>query len=63
NTHQLLSLTDGRTIAYTSVGTASSSRLVMFIHAVFGIGTATSPLSPALVEKDVHFVAPALQGW
>ena len=60
---QLLPLPDGRTLAYASTGTTSSSSIVIFFHGVFGIGTATSPLSPALVEKDVHFVAPTLPGW
>ena len=60
---QLLPLPDGRTLAYASTGTASSSRVVIFFHGVFGVGTATNPLSPIFIEKGVHFIAPTLPGW
>lgn len=33
------------------------------ISGVFGVGTATDPLSPALLERGVHFVVPTLASW
>ncbi|KAF4619294.1 hypothetical protein D9613_005515 [Agrocybe pediades] len=57
-----LELSDGRTLAYVDIGDPSSSRLVIFFHGVFGVGTAPT-LQPFLQEKNVHYVAPTLPGW
>jgi len=59
---KLLNLNEGRTLAYSENGNASSSTVVIFFHGVFGIGDA-SKLSRTLVAKNVHYVAPTLPGW
>jgi len=64
SSEKYLTLPDGRTLAYAEQGNTSSSVLVLFFHGVFGIGSASrGPLSPILVEKDVHLVVPTLPGW
>lgn len=60
---QLLSFPDGRVLAYASAGSTTSSCVVIFFHGAFGVGAAANPLSPALTEKNVHFIAPTLPGW
>lgn len=57
-----LALNGGRSIAYAEAGDLNSNTLVIFFHGVFAIGNA-SRLSPVLVEKAVHFLAPTLPGW
>ncbi|TCD66940.1 hypothetical protein EIP91_000718 [Steccherinum ochraceum] len=59
---QYLSMPSGRTLAYAHGGAPASTDVVIFLHGVFGVGEATT-LSPALVERGVHFVAPTLPGW
>ncbi|KAJ7167342.1 Alpha/Beta hydrolase protein [Mycena crocata] len=58
-----LTLSDGRTLAYQDVGDPSSSFVVLFLHGVFGIGSAPKILSPALVENKAHHITPTLAGW
>ncbi|KAF8196880.1 Alpha/Beta hydrolase protein [Mycena galopus ATCC 62051] len=58
-----LALADGRTLAYEDIGNPSSSLVVIFLHGAFGIGTAPTTLSPILVQKRVHYIAPTLAGW
>ncbi|EKM59404.1 uncharacterized protein PHACADRAFT_249870 [Phanerochaete carnosa HHB-10118-sp] len=62
NEHALL-LPEGRTIAYSTAGDASSTDVVIFFHGVFGVGAAPALLPLALVERKVHYVAPTLPGW
>ncbi|KAF8631209.1 hypothetical protein AX15_002540 [Amanita polypyramis BW_CC] len=57
-----LVLPDGRTLAYADNGNTSSSTVVLYLHGVFSVGDA-SRLSPTLVQRNVHFVAPSLHGW
>ncbi|PFH52531.1 hypothetical protein AMATHDRAFT_139589 [Amanita thiersii Skay4041] len=57
-----LTLPDARILAYADNGNTSSSIVVLYLHGVFTVGDA-SRLSPALLEKNVHFVAPTLPGW
>ncbi|KAK0190856.1 Alpha/Beta hydrolase protein [Armillaria mellea] len=57
-----LALPSGRTLAYADNGNTSSSTLILFLHGAFSVGDA-SRLSPILVEKNVHFIAPSLPGW
>ncbi|KAF8903625.1 Alpha/Beta hydrolase protein [Mucidula mucida] len=57
-----LALPDGRTLAYADNGNTSSSTVILYLHGAFGVGDA-SRLSPTLLEKNVHFVAPSLPGW
>ena len=59
----LLSLPGGRIVAYSTAGDASSTDVVIFFHGVFGVGTAPTTLSPALIERKIHYVAPTLPGW
>ncbi|KAF7375765.1 AB hydrolase-1 domain-containing protein [Mycena sanguinolenta] len=58
-----LTLADGRTLAYADAGDPSSSVVVIFLHGVFGTGSAPLSLSPALVEKNAHQIVPTLAGW
>lgn len=60
---QLLALPHDRTLAYATSGDPTSTNVVLFFHGVFGVGTAADPLSPALLERGVHFVAPTLPSW
>ncbi|CAA7259547.1 unnamed protein product [Cyclocybe aegerita] len=55
-------LPDGRTLAYSESGDASSTTLIIFFHGAFGVGNASNP-PRVLVEGDFHFVAPTLPGW
>lgn len=57
-----LYLPGGRTLAYADNGNTSSSTIVLFFHGAFAVGDA-SRLSPSLLEKNVHFIAPSLPGW
>ncbi|KAJ7512789.1 hypothetical protein B0H11DRAFT_2213352 [Mycena galericulata] len=50
-------------LSYEDTGDASSSIVVIFFHGVFSVGSAPIVLSPVLVEKKVHYVAPTLTGW
>jgi pimeloyl-ACP methyl ester carboxylesterase len=59
---KLLALPDGRTLAYSEAGNASSSTVVIYLHGAFTVGDAKRP-SPIILEKGVHFVAPTLPGW
>ncbi|KAF7360275.1 AB hydrolase-1 domain-containing protein [Mycena venus] len=62
-TEKYLTLSDGRTLAYEDVGDPSSSLLVIFLHGVFGVGTAPVVLSPVFIEKRAHHITPTLAGW
>lgn len=57
-----LILPDGRTLAYADNGNTSSTTVILYFHGAFSVGDA-SRLSPTLLQKNVHFVAPSLQGW
>ncbi len=57
-----LILPDGRTLAYADNGNTSSTTLILYLHGAFSVGDA-SRLSPTLVQRNVHFVAPSLHGW
>lgn len=59
---KLLVLPDGRTLAYSDAGNASSSTLVIYLHGMFTVGDAKRP-PPVMLEKGAHFVAPTLPGW
>ncbi|TFK74637.1 alpha/beta-hydrolase [Pluteus cervinus] len=61
-TETLLSLPEGRTLAYDTAGDSNSLTLVLFFHGVFGVGNA-SYLSKTLQAKGVHYVTPTLPGW
>ncbi|KAJ6485772.1 Alpha/Beta hydrolase protein [Mycena sanguinolenta] len=58
-----LTLADGRTLAYAEAGNPSSSLVIIFLHGVFGTGSAPLSLSPALVERNAHHIVPTLAGW
>lgn len=55
-------LPDGRTLAYSDTGKPTSSCLVIFFHGAFNVGKAHRT-SQALVDQDVHYVAPTLAAW
>ncbi|KAF8897390.1 Alpha/Beta hydrolase protein [Infundibulicybe gibba] len=57
-----LQLPNGRTLAYSENGDASSPIVVMFLHGLFGVGDA-SRYSRVLKEKNVHLINPTLPGW
>ncbi|KAG7449341.1 alpha/beta-hydrolase [Guyanagaster necrorhizus] len=57
-----LPLSGGRSLAYADNGNTSSSTLILFLHGAFSVGDA-SRLSPILVGKNIHFIAPSLPGW
>jgi pimeloyl-ACP methyl ester carboxylesterase len=57
-----ISLPDGRILAYADNGNTSSSTVVLYFHGAFSVGDA-SRLSPTLMQKNVHFIAPSLHGW
>ncbi|KAK2466368.1 hypothetical protein APHAL10511_002010 [Amanita phalloides] len=57
-----LTLPDGRVLAYADNGNTSSSTVILYLHGAFNVGDA-SRLSPTLVQRNVHFVAPSLHGW
>jgi pimeloyl-ACP methyl ester carboxylesterase len=59
---KFLALPGGRTLAYAEAGNASSSTVVLYLHGAFTVGDAKR-LSPVILEKGVHFVAPTLPGW
>ncbi|KAG2146689.1 Alpha/Beta hydrolase protein [Suillus clintonianus] len=59
---QFLPLRDGRTLAYTEAGNLSSKTVVLFLHGFFTVGNA-SQMSPVLLNKNVHVIAPTLPGW
>ena len=56
-----LELSDGRTLAYAESGNSSSSNLVIYMHGMFTVGSASN--SKVLMEKDVHYISPTLPGW
>ncbi|KAK7688541.1 hypothetical protein QCA50_008079 [Cerrena zonata] len=56
---EFLDLDGNRLLAYAHKGNPSSNDVIVFFHGVFGIGR----VSPALFEKDVHYLAPTLPGW
>ncbi|KAJ6629136.1 Alpha/Beta hydrolase protein [Mycena sp. CBHHK59/15] len=59
-----LALPGGRTLAYADSGNTSSSRVILFLHGAFAVGTAHWPApSPVLSQQNVHYVAPSLPGW
>ncbi|KAG5643774.1 hypothetical protein DXG03_009653 [Asterophora parasitica] len=57
-----LVLPDGRTLAFADNGNTSSSSIVLFFHGAFSVGDA-SRLPHALLDRNVHFIAPTLPGW
>ncbi|KAK0464497.1 Alpha/Beta hydrolase protein [Desarmillaria tabescens] len=59
---KLLTLSDGRTLAYADNGDPASSVVVVFFHGTCGIGRA-SRMSSALRDLGVHYVTPTLPGW
>jgi hypothetical protein len=59
---KLLVLPDGRTLAYSDAGNASSSTLVIYLHGMFTVGDAKRP-PPVMLEKGAHFVAPTDASW
>jgi pimeloyl-ACP methyl ester carboxylesterase len=59
---KILSLRDGRQLAYSENGNPSSSTLILFFHGLFGVGRADR-LSPVFLELNVHFVAPTIPGF
>ncbi|KAF9055098.1 alpha/beta-hydrolase [Hymenopellis radicata] len=58
----LLTLSDGRTLAYAHNGNPASSLVVVFLHGFMGVGRARR-LSPIFKAHDVHNIAPTLSGW
>ncbi|KAF9076004.1 Alpha/Beta hydrolase protein [Rhodocollybia butyracea] len=59
---KILSLRDGRQLAYSENGNPTSSTMVIFFHGVFGVGVADLIL-PTFKNMDIHFVAPTIPGW
>lgn len=59
---KLLDLPGGRTLAYAEAGNTSSSTVILYLHGAFTVGVARR-LSPAILEKGAHYIAPTLPGW
>ncbi|KAL0571796.1 hypothetical protein V5O48_010170 [Marasmius crinis-equi] len=59
---KLLTLPDGRTLAYDDNGDRSSSTMIVFLHGLFGIGRADRVLEP-FRDKGYHIVNPTLPGF
>ncbi|KAI0671498.1 Alpha/Beta hydrolase protein [Trametes maxima] len=61
---QLLSLPDGRTLAYEHSGPPDSNLVFIWYHGLFSVGDATVPLNPGPVQRrNAHYVSPTLPGW
>ncbi|KAF8915902.1 Alpha/Beta hydrolase protein [Mucidula mucida] len=58
----LLTLSDGRTLAYAHNGNPASSLVVIFLHGFMGVGRAKR-LSAIFKAHDAHYIAPTLSGW
>ncbi len=58
----LLTLSDGRTLAYAHNGNPASSLVVVFLHGFMGVGRAKR-LSAIFKAHDAHYIAPTLSGW
>ena len=59
---KFLTLSDGRTLAYSDNGDPTSSTMVIFLHGLFGVGRANHLLG-ILKEKGYHIVNPTLPGF
>ncbi|THV08707.1 alpha/beta-hydrolase [Dendrothele bispora CBS 962.96] len=59
---KLLTLSDGRVLAYAENGNIRSSTMVMFLHGLFGVGRCDR-VSAGLRRLDVHVVNPTLPGF
>ena len=57
-----LALPGGRTLAYATSGSASSTTVLLYLHGAFTVGE-TSRVSRTLASKNVHHVCPTLPGW
>ena len=54
---RLLSLPDGRILAYGHAGTSTSSTIVILFSGTLSVGSASRP-NPVLLSKSIHFIAP-----
>ncbi|KAL0068886.1 hypothetical protein AAF712_004217 [Marasmius tenuissimus] len=59
---KFLTLSDGRTLAYSDNGDRTSSTMVIFLHGLFGVGRADHVLG-VFKEKKYHIVNPTLPGF
>jgi hypothetical protein len=59
---QILALPGGRQLAYEHNGTPTSTKVVIFLHGMFSIGTADY-LLPIVRDEGMHYIAPTLPGW
>ncbi|TFK55821.1 hypothetical protein OE88DRAFT_1652310 [Heliocybe sulcata] len=57
-----LDVSDGCTIEYADNGNPASNTVVLFLTGAFGIADA-SDASPALRERDIHFISMTFPGW
>ncbi|KAF8074874.1 Alpha/Beta hydrolase protein [Lyophyllum atratum] len=62
STEKLLTLPDGRTLAYDDGGNPDSSVVVVFLTGILSIGKVTR-IPPALQAKGAHYIAPTLPGY
>jgi hypothetical protein len=59
---QILTLPGGRQLAYEHNGSPNSTKVVIFFHGIFSIGTADY-LLPVVRDREMHSIAPTLPGW
>ncbi|KAI0927447.1 hypothetical protein AcV5_007989 [Taiwanofungus camphoratus] len=59
---KFLPLAGGRTLAYADAGDPSSSMIVLRLHPFMSVGSITR-MSPILLKRGVHYIAPTLPGW
>lgn len=59
----LLSLRDGRRMAFSSGGDLASKKIFIGLHGVFGVGEMTPHMSASLCAMGWRGLAPTLPGW
>lgn len=59
----LLTLSDGRTLAYASGGEMSSRKVFLGLHGVFGVGAVDAWTSRAFADLGWRCISPTLPGW
>lgn len=60
---QLLTLSDGRTLAFASGGEESSRKIFLGLHGVFGVGAVDAWSSRAFADLGWRCISPTLPGW
>ncbi|KAF8642071.1 hypothetical protein AX16_009687 [Volvariella volvacea WC 439] len=59
---QILTLADGRSLAYDTAGDPNSHTLIIFFHDVFAVGSALN-VNKAALSRGIRYIAPTIAGW